>query len=124
MKTMHKAEQKYAKARARVEAAQAALDAAGGDARRAAKAQSKLDKALAGMNLAAGAMAQAQASSTSGGGHGRDISSGKAKDGIDPGFNGTFVFALTGTNLDLLNINSFINGAGPTAPSSVFRASA
>jgi len=106
MKAMLKAESKYEKAKAKADAAQAAVDAAVGD-KALAKALAKLEKSLAKMDAAALAMAQAQAGAM--GGAGENINGGTPNEGIDPGFTGTFIFGLTGTGLDMLNINSFLS---------------
>ncbi|MDP3936763.1 MAG: PEP-CTERM sorting domain-containing protein, partial [Deltaproteobacteria bacterium] len=73
-----------------------------------AKALQKLEKALAKMDIAELAVAQAQASGMGGAEEKENINGGKPSEGIDPGFKGTFVFGITGTDLDMLNINSFL----------------
>ena len=110
MKAMLKAQSKYDKAKAKADAAQAAVNAAVGDEKSMAKALKKLEKALAKMDIAELAMAQAeaQASGMGMGDEKENINGGKPSEGIDPGFKGTFEFGITGTDLDMLNINSFL----------------
>lgn len=103
-----KLEKKMAQAKAKVAKAQAAYNAvlALGSQKKIDKLAKKLLKEQAKLDQTSIAMAQA---SVSGGGRG-NINGGTPKNGIDPGFQGTFTFGLTGTDLDLLNINSFLTG--------------
>jgi len=103
---LSKLEKKMAQAKAKVAKAQAAYNAvlALGDQKKIDKLAKKLLKEQARLDQRSIAMAQA---SVSGGGSG-NINGGTPKTGIDPGFEGTFTFGLTGTDLDMLNISSFL----------------
>ncbi len=103
---LSKLEKKMAQAQAKMAKTQAAYNAALalGIQKNIDKLAKKLQKEQAKLDQASVAMAQASAS----GGGGGNINGGSPKGGIDPGFNGTFTFGLTGTDLDLLNINSFL----------------
>ncbi len=62
---------------------------------------------------------QASASASASASNAININGGKVKSGIDPGYEGTFVINLTGTDLDLLNVENFLQelstggGSGP-----------
>jgi hypothetical protein len=49
-----------------------------------------------------------QASASASASNAININGGKVKSGIDPGYEGTFVVNLTGTNLDLLTVANFL----------------